>query len=76
MRKNDGVCLIAASSMTYAMRAESLLKSDGLAVRIVKLPQGRSQKGCAYGVEVPASQARWAMMRLDERGIRHGDLLC
>ena len=75
MKANDGKCVIAMSSMTYALKAEQLLKSSGMQVRVVKLAQGRTARGCAYGLELSCAQAHLALLRLEESSIKHGELL-
>ena len=75
MKSKEGKCVIAMSSMPCALRAEGLLTGDGLYTRIIKLPQGKTKKGCAYGLELPCAFARQAILRLEKEGVRHGDLL-
>ena len=75
MKANDGKCVIAMPSMTTALQAERLLGGGGIHVRVIKLPQGRTQKGCAYGIELPCVYAYEAVKRLDIASVRHGDLL-
>lgn len=67
--------MIAMSSLTYALRGEELLKGGGIVVRVIKLPQGSTKKGCAYGLVLPCALASEALTRLERAGIRHGDLL-
>lgn len=75
MKANDGKCVIAMPSLTNALRGENLLGSGGIHVRVIKLPQGRTKKGCAYGIELPCMLASAALGRLDAAAIKHGDLL-
>ncbi|MBQ8214694.1 MAG: DUF3343 domain-containing protein [Clostridia bacterium] len=75
MKANDKGCVIAMSSMTYALRAEGLLKSRGMRVRIIKLPQGRTKKGCTYGLEMSCVLTGQALLYLNEAGIGYGELL-
>jgi hypothetical protein len=75
MKANDEKCLIAMPSLTGAMGAERFLGTKGLRVRVLKLPQGSTKKGCAYGLEIPCAVAQQGVKLLDGARIKHGDLL-
>ena len=75
MKANDGKCVIAMPSQTAAWQGERLLGGGGIHVRVIKLPQGRTKKGCAYGIELPCIYANEALKRMDSAAVRHGDLL-
>ena len=44
--------LILIGSITYAMKAKSVLSDNGIKTRIRKL-QPRNRSGCSYGLELP-----------------------
>ena len=65
--------MIAMSSITYAMKAEGFLRQTGISARVIKLPGGRTVKGCTYGLELSCTALNLALLRLEEAGIRHGE---
>ena len=75
MKANDEKCVIAMPSLTAALRGENVLGTGGIRTRVIKLPQGRTHKGCAYGLELPCAFAAEAQKRLDAHAVKRGDLL-
>ena len=75
MNINDKKAVIAMPTMTAALRGESLLNSAGYFVHVIKLPAESTKKGCAYGLEVNSLFLTDAARRLENAGIRHGELL-
>lgn len=48
--QNDN-CTAALSSLTYAMKAQKELSTQGFYTNIVKLDSSRTRRGCAYGIQ-------------------------
>lgn len=74
-KANERKCIIAMSSMTYAMRGETLLNNNRLYTRVIKLPKGSTPKGCGYGLELSCSFLERAVQMLEHAGIKHGIVL-
>ena len=51
MGKRNNTCIFALPSLTYAMRANELLKNYGIYSRVVSLDPSITKKGCAHGIE-------------------------
>ncbi len=45
--------IIALSSVTYAMKGETLLRARGIGAQMVRLEASRTRRGCAYGLRIP-----------------------
>ncbi len=60
--------LIGMTSITYAVKAEKLLKANGIRVRIVPTPKTVGS-GCGYSLELNEPPERAAAL-LKENGIR------
>ena len=43
-------CTAALSSLTYAIKAEHILKDFGIFSRVAKLEPGVARRGCEYGI--------------------------
>jgi len=68
-------CVIALSSVTYAMKGENLLRRGGIAARQVRLEPRATRRGCAFGVAVPCDKRRTATELLRAAGIPFSQLL-
>ncbi len=53
-------CIIALSSVTYAMKGAMLLKSQGIYAKPVRLEPHQTARGCAYGLQLPCADQRTA----------------
>ncbi|MEE1056998.1 MAG: DUF3343 domain-containing protein [Acutalibacteraceae bacterium] len=60
--------LIIVSSITYAMKAKSILKNKGIYVDITKTSKHSVQQGCGYGLILSKNVDR-AVEILKENGI-------
>ena len=47
------LCSVSLGSMTQAIKARRLLSSQGLEVKVRKISEGNSHRGCVYGIEYP-----------------------
>ncbi len=63
------------SSVTYALRAMSLLKSKGLYSRLEKIKNISSLGGCGYALAVNVSNFEMAVSLIQDEGIRIIDIL-
>ena len=73
--QNDKTAVIAMPTLTYALQGEALLRSAGVYVRVIKLPAGATKKGCAYGLEIEERRLNEALRRIEQSGVRHGEVL-
>lgn len=64
--------LIAVSSITYAVKAQELLRSTGISCHIVKTPKDFA-KGCGYSLSV-SKNVDTVLKKLDEAGISYKDV--
>ncbi len=67
--QNSPPCVIALSSVTYAIQASKLLKNEKIYSRVVQLDSSRTKKGCANGIELDCAQLSRAKRILYQRGI-------
>ena len=67
-------CLITLRSLTYAMKAQKLLKERGIDAASVKLDGEYSRKGCGYGVRFDIRLRRQAEQIMRENGIPYSDI--
>ncbi len=44
--------IIVFSSVTYALKAQSLLAREGIGTRLEKLNKDQTLKGCGYGLRI------------------------
>lgn len=63
----NGKTLFAVSSITYAVKAQELLRSSGFSAEVVKTPKELA-KGCGYSVRV-SGDAKRAEELIQEAGI-------
>ena len=61
--------------MTAAMKAQSLLASNGIRASVIKTGGSRSKSGCAYGVSCACDENERAMSILEPYGML-GDVFC
>ena len=69
------VCIVALSSITYAMKGEELLRTHGIPNRVVRLSPERTKKGCGYGLELDKKRLAAALQLLRAAGIPPGEVL-
>ena len=72
-RKEDGnmiYCIIVMSSVTYALKAQSILARDGIGSRLEKLTRNRTLKGCGYGLRIEKSKLSQAESALKTEGVK------
>jgi hypothetical protein len=70
-----GRSIIAQSSLTYAYKGESILRANGIGVRLVRLSGNQSQKGCGYGLAVSQSELPRAVLLLRQSGAFVGEII-
>ncbi len=46
--------ILVLSSITYALKAQELLKKEGIYASLTRSPAVKSVRGCGYGIMVPA----------------------
>lgn len=68
-------CIIALSSINYALKSERVLKNENIYTRIIKLQPNRTKNGCAYGLETECADIPYALSFLDNAGIRYSEVL-
>lgn len=69
------LCIIALSSVTYAMKGEELLRTRGVSNKVVRLSPGRTKKGCGYGLEIEKNRLAAALQLLRGAGIPPGEVI-
>ena len=62
-------CVTVFSSMTAAMKAQSLLASNGLRSSVTKTNGSRSKSGCAFGISCACEEDERAMSILETYGL-------
>jgi len=62
-------CIAALNSVTTAIKAEKIFSEHSIQCKITKLDPAHTEKGCAYGIEFPASQKNSAEKLLSSFGI-------
>ena len=67
-------CLITMKSMTYTVRAEVVLKNNGLQAKAVKLDGEDARRGCAHGVRVLCRDRRRIEELLRENRIPYSQI--
>lgn len=56
-------CIANVGSITRAMKAQALLRENGIEAEIIKLDPAKTKRGCAYGV-IFSCRERTAVRRL------------
>lgn len=62
-------CIVAESSMTYAMKVKQLLEGHSIASSVVRLDPSQTKKGCGYGVEFDCAEYENAITILERARI-------
>ncbi len=68
-------CVIALSSVTYAMKGASLLKMNGIFAQSVRLEADQTKRGCAYGLKILKSERTRASRLLQQNGIPFSEIV-
>ena len=63
-------CILTVGTVTSALRAKRLLAAVGIAARTVKTTD-EGQSGCAYGLELAATDLPHATHALDGAGMHY-----
>lgn len=66
--------IIMCKSLTFAQRAERVLRSSGIFASITKAPQSANPGGCTYGVKVGERNLSAALQHLEEAGVSGGKI--
>ncbi len=74
-QREAGICTAVIGSMTLAMKAQSVLAEAAIRASLVKISSGRTQNGCAYGVDFPCTQSANVRTVLSRAGIRVRDYM-
>ncbi len=67
--------IIALSSVTYAMKGETLLRAHSIPAQMVRLEAGQTRRGCAYGLKIPSHTQREASALLQENRIPFSQII-
>jgi hypothetical protein len=62
--------IIVLSSVTYALKAQSILAREGIDTRLEKLSRTRTLKGCGYGLRISSVMLDRAVKLLNNERIR------
>ena len=68
-----GYTVIVLSSVTYALKAQRILMTQGISSLIEKLTSTQSKRGCGYGVRVADANLESALTVLKKERIRVTD---
>lgn len=68
-------CILAVSSVTYAIKGVEVLSRAGIAAEAVKLGASRTRRGCTSGIAVPAPAQHTATHLLSRAGIPFSEVL-
>ena len=63
-------CIMVMSSVTYALKAQTVLSREGIGTRLEKLTRNRTLKGCGYGLRIENSKLSEAESLLKREGIK------
>ena len=66
------ICLITFRSITYAQKAERLLKRAGLTCSLPRTPRELSERGCGYCLRLPKRDTHAAVELLRENQQMYG----
>ena len=67
--------VIAQSSLTYAYKGESILRSAGIPTMIVRLSAEKTHRGCGYGLSINESDLQRALGQLRQKGAFIGEIV-
>lgn len=62
--------VLVLTSMTYASKAQELLKQNGIHSNLTRSAQVRQIRGCGYGVQIDTGSIPKAEKILTENGIK------
>ncbi len=68
-----GYTVIVLSSVTYALKAQRILMSQGISSLLEKLTTTQSKRGCGYGLRVIDANLERALSILKKERIRVTD---
>lgn len=68
-----GYTVIVLSSVTYALKAQRILMSQGISSLLQKLTTTQSKRGCGYGLRVADANLERALSILRKERIRVTD---
>ncbi len=68
-------CIIAISSVNYAIRSERYLAERSIRSRIIKLQPHVTKKGCAYGLEVNCKDLPAALSFLEKARLPYSEIV-
>lgn len=63
-------CIMVMSSVTYALKGQSILAQNGLGTRLEKLTRNKSLKGCGYGLRIEKLKLTEAQSILKKEGVK------
>lgn len=64
-------CVLTIGTITHALAARRLLTADGIAARLLKSTGRGAKGGCAYGIEIRATDLPQASRILDAAQISY-----
>lgn len=67
--------IITTSSMTYALKVNSVLSTHSIPSEIIRLNNDVSNTGCSYGVSIDNSYLKNALRILDSNKIPYSKVL-
>ena len=68
-------CIIALSSVNYAIRSERFLSEHSINTKIIKLQPHVTKKGCAYGLELNCKDVPAAISFLDKAKLPYSEIV-
>ena len=63
------LCTLSIGSMTLAIKARRLLSAKGIVVKVKKVEDNGSRRGCVYGIEYPCEISGNLRVILKDSGI-------
>lgn len=63
------------TSVTFALRALSILKNNGVGARLERIKNIATLGGCGYGVAIEQSSLDYAMLLIANEGIKIIDII-
>ena len=61
--------IVTVGSVTYAMKVKKKLSKQGITVKVIKVDPSKTEKGCAYGIEVGDNDFYTVLSAVREEGI-------
>lgn len=68
-------CIIAISSVNYAIRSERYLAERSINTRIIKLQPHVTKKGCAYGLELSCKDLPAALSFMERAKLPYSEIV-